>query len=360
MTGPVPDFARARFVATHAELVNVQPEVVFALEDHLRDRHIVEHSMPERAPALGLEGPDESLIWMRDYQPIFARRSDGSLVAYRYLAWNPNRASYRPWHLSEPPEQNSWWDFGHSDPGIVPIEVLPLVHEQGNLVTTGTHIFVSKQLIDDNRIEWDEPHLRAAGYRPRGPDEIIALLANALGRASSDVVVLDRLPGEATGHVDLFMMPIAEDIVVVPEVTNEGIDAVVDPGERGFAIAAQDFLDDVASRLEAEGVSAPRLPMLPPRIVAVDDATDDEGPWGLTYLSPANGLLIRGGDSAEVYLPVVAAHRLPADHAELQRRYVGYWRRFFAAHGWTPHFVNVDRLSTLLGLLRCVTAVTPY
>ena len=360
--GPVPDFAPIRFVTTHSELDSVQPDLAEALDASLGERHLIERWAPLRA--VDDEHPDEfddSLLWMRDYQPIFARRQDGKLVAVRYLAWNPNRSTYRPQHLGHPPERDFIWAHDGPLPDPVPIVPLPLVHEQGNLVTTGRLIFVSRQFVEDNGIDWEQRHLTASGYHPRPPDEVITLLAKTLGRPPADVVVLDHLPAEATGHVDLFLMPIDADTVMVPEITEDGIDAARDAGEHAIALLAREFLDRVAEQLRARRLIVPRLPMLPPRIVSIDDSVgEDGGDWGVTYMSPANGLLVRDRTAADVYLPVFTRTKLRRDVAALQARYIRKWKRFFVRHGWTPHVVPADRLAGLLGLLRCVTAVTPY
>lgn len=371
--GPVPDYAPLDSVWTHPQLDSIAPDLPRTLTRLLGERHRVETWVPpppgsddleltddpEKHPDDALDGAitepdreDDSLVWMRDYQPIFVRRRDGGVKVLRYLHGNANRASYLP------------LDHPTADPfppsrGVEPaatFEPLPLLHENGNLVVAGRWLLMTDLIVEDNALPDDRPHMEAAGYRARGPLEVLTMLGRAFDRPPEDIVILPRMPAEQTGHVDLFVMALEDDLVVVPEIRAEAMgsgDVAADPD---LAEEVRRFLDEVAGRLGERGLRVVRLPMVPPLML---DSVEADEPPDPVFHSPVNGLLLRTADASRVLLPTADLRAVAPGLAKLQRRYERHWSRVFASLGWTPIRVDATTLARYLGLFRCVSQVVP-
>lgn len=363
--GPIPDFAPLSAVLTHRMLEGFDPAIPAALGKLAGRRHRVEPYDPcGRDPGVACEHwpPDGMMIWMRDYQPIFVRRPDGRLKIVRYLSQNPNRTGYvasiaaRVGRARAHPLLAGRSLAAGRRPPIV--ETLPLIHEHGNLVTTGRHVFLTHRVLDENAVPSPDPHLTAAGYRARAPQEVVALLARALERPESDLVILPPLPGEQTGHIDLYVMALDPETVLIPAIPAEGLLATEVPLERALGLDAAAFLDQQAALVASLGLRVERLPMLPPALLPPYDGAVEE-PNEAVFFTPTNGLLLRTPQSAAVLLPAWdAPGRSPAYRA-LNERFRDQWAAFFRSRGWTPHFLDGARVGRRGGFFRCVTAVVP-
>jgi len=338
--GPVPDYAPVRAVYSHAQLARLAPEAADALGVLLPHLHRVEDYDPgEQEPGEAfLE--DTTLVWMRDYHPAYVRAPTGDLEAVHFLSHNPNRARFTPRRLAADAARGA-----------------PLVHENGNLLVAGRWVFVGARLLDDNRDEAPAPHLRAAGYAPRGRAEALALFARALHVEEERVVVLPSMPHEATGHVDLYLMALNDEQVVVPKIALPLEALLADAAELRVARDVRDFLDARAQQLSALGLNVIRLPQLPPLRLQALDAPD--GRRDVVLYSPTNGLLVSAGGERLALLPRFDPAGLRPELAGLSGAYESYWREALRALGWRPHMVNATHLGRYLGLLRCVTATAP-
>lgn len=366
--GPIPDYAPIDSVWTHPQLHSIAPRLGPELDRVLGPRHRIEDYTPpapeaqdpalaedlELDPADLDDEEDSSLVWMRDYQPIYVRRPDGGIKVLRYLHENPNRSAYLPIGDAgaDPfaPER-----LVESIDGPT-FEWLPLLHENGNLVVAGRWVLVTDLLIEDNAADFDLPHLDAAGFVGQDDKAVVATLARALGRSPREIVVLPRMPGEQTGHVDLFVMAISDHVVIVPEIRREALTTADLNVDEALARDVRRFLDDVAARLRHLGLRVVRLPMVPPLVL---EPVDDEEGMDAVFYSPANGLLLRTTESAEVLLPSVDLRDTAPGLAGLQKRYEREWVRVFAAHGWKARRVDATLLGRYLGLFRCVSQVVP-
>jgi len=356
--GPIPDFAPLAAIVTHADLSDMAPQFPRLLDGLLGARHRVDRRVAWAHVILpGETNPaDDTLVWLRDYQPLFVRDADGVVSAVLYLSENPNRSAWC---------------------GLVPQGVrrrtLPLVHENGNLVTTGRYVFVTERILEDNAQQLDAPHLREQGYRPRRPDEVVKLLARALHRQPDDVIVLPAMPYEGTAHVDVFVLAVDESTVAIPLIEDEAL-ALVGPFASQIGEAVRDFLDEQAVRVGSLGLEVVRLPMIPPAIALPDEVElpeDDEideleagwragdADFDLVVFTPANALLVNAGKTRTVILPGFVA---VAQHAPLTALIAGYtrvWAETFSARGWSPQVVDASELVSYQGLLRCTTATLP-
>lgn len=331
--GPVPDYALLGWVVTHERLAVRAPDLVRTLDRLLGDRHVREQYITD-VPAKA-----DGVIWLRDHQPIYVRQRNGILKALRPLHLIRQRLSWVP-------------------PEPVPsffVERLPLLHENGNLIATRRHVFVSARLMVENAEYPRLPTLQALGQRARSRGETLAVLAEAFDRPVEDIVVLPHMPHEVTGHVDMFLMAVDDQTLFVPAVPPEAL-RLAEPGEpTQIAHAIATFLDETAKRVGALGYTVVRPPMLPPTLtLSIDDGNMDPA-----VISPTNGLLLRTRRDAVALMPRPDTAPRPPHSDALARRYAKAWARALSAHGWRSEFVDVADLSQLRGLVRCVTAVVP-
>src|SRR5262245_5300338 len=112
--GPVPDYAPLAIVRTHVQARDLSMEFVDRLRALAGTRHQV----------VGSEESPGTLVWLRDYQPVYIRDGADRLQSLRVR--------------SRLAERN-----GHSFPGDPPAVEVPLVHENGNLVVAGRFVFIS-------------------------------------------------------------------------------------------------------------------------------------------------------------------------------------------------------------------------
>lgn len=372
--GPVADYDRIAGVALHRDTDDMAPELRPTLQ-RLIGRRLVVTSWtalsrdPDDAPG-ELDG---SLRWLRDYQPIYVRDAAGTLFAVRYLSENPNRSAFRTPHRGgarsgvrrkghdwmPTPEGGQW----------VATRTLPLLHENGNLLVVGRRVIVSEKLIADNAIERTEPHLVRAGYRARSRSQVIRLLAKTLLRSEEDILVVPPLPYEATEHVDVFLLPLDERTVMVPGIEERAL-ALTPPAAREVGEDVRDFLEDVATTLEEEGLRVRRWPMIPPAValstpdghgVTAEEADeqDIEADLELLVFSPANALLLNLEDNRVAVLPSFHAAFEDPKTVALSRQYTARWRRELRDRGFETALVDATDLVGYLGLIRCVTAPIP-
>jgi hypothetical protein len=316
--GPVPDFEPMAAVATHAGIAPLAPELPRTLARLLGKRAVT---------VGGASIDDDTLLWLRDYQPLWVRR-DGGLVALRYLSRDAGRSEASP-----PP---GWLDG-------VKVATLPLFLEHGNLVSTGALVLATERLVDDNR--------------PRPRQEILDILA--AGVSPARVVVLPSMPHEPTGHVDVFVLALDRRTVAVPRLDPEAVELVA--GDRALAVAGdvQRFLDDRAAALAALGLEVVRPPMIAPAIAWASGRDESDERPSLVLFTPANTLLLPIGGRRLALVPGFAGAAQDERLAALARRYERSWRDDLAARGWETHVVDATELAGYGGLLRCATAVRP-
>ncbi|MBW2527263.1 MAG: hypothetical protein JRI23_23985 [Deltaproteobacteria bacterium] len=358
--GPIPDFAPMAGIVTHTELADFEPAAADLLTRLLGPHHYVEPApdAAERTASGGPTGPisDDRFVWIRDYHPLWVRSRDGSLKLVRYLADTARRSTYLPppVRAARPSASSRWKEASELEP--VPSEILPLLHANGNLVTNGRLIFVTDLLLEENGGSQQSSYLLAAGFRPRTSAEVLQLLADAVERPVEDVVVLPRMPGEQTGHVDLFLLPLDEQTVVVPELRAEALtnDLMTD-GAEALSFDIQAFLDHVTSILRDLGLTVARLPMLPPIAIHSDDGLGPD----VVIVSPANALLVPVRGMRVVLLPRFELQSFPPEFRRADEQYRREWSELFRTHRWLPVTVEATHLALNQGLLRCASHPIP-
>lgn len=337
-SGPLPDFSPLASVHTHLNLDQIAPDLQRLLSRIAGPRHVIEDTATD----------DDTIVWMRDHQPIYVRRADGSLKVVAYLSENAVRSE------STTHDRSRDAQLGLAD------EVLPLLHENGNLVTNGRLVFVSERIFEDNSAAQSDDLLVKAGYSPRDGDQVVTLLAKALERPVDDIIIVPRMPGEATGHVDVWMLFVDEHTVVIPEVRPEAQARTETVDDHQLSEEVALFLDTEAGHLRDFGLEVVRLPMIAPITVPALNEPAASGLYDTLFVSPANALLLMTDERADIILPSVDVETLLPPVKDLEARYEDEWSEFFDAHGWTPWYTEATELVQYLGLVRCVTAPVPY
>lgn len=246
-------------------------------------------------------------LWMRDYGPVFIRRSDGSgaIVDPFYAARDEvgdRRLDDRfPLLLANALE--------------LPCSYVPVSLEGGNLVHNGYGIGISSyKLVDRNR------------FRNFGNEEFPIVVSSYFSLKSLSLV--PSLPGESTGHVDMFMTFTGPRSVVVAE----GL-----PGEDPAVVAVLDRAIEQLSELDVDGapLNIHRIP-LPSR----------KGDLWRSYTNVfyVNGLLL-----------VPSYSDVPA---EVQERVFQTYRSVMPQWEIVP--VNADGLIATGGFLHCMTLGIPH
>lgn len=353
-SGPVPDFGPHWGLATHVELDGISEELAPSLASALGVNLVIEDDTP-----LPFAFDAGHLIWMRDYAPVYVRSASGVVM------WEPlvERAIRREFHGRATPARPSL--LARRDRPALAARRLPIVLEGGNLVSTGEWAFLTEVIYSDNGRELDPEDeedrlLQKAGYEPRTEREVRAMLSGALSLPKERVVVLPAMPGEATGHVDLFVLALGPHTVMVPRINEKEALAIEDPDALAAGWDALVHLDGVAASLEERGLAVHRWPMLPPiTLPNVDE--DEEEDTSTVFLSPANLVLYDGPAGRLALLPGFDALKLDGRlWSNLQRSYEDQWRKSLDRLGYDVAVIDAAELAPYLGLLRCVTAPVPF
>jgi agmatine deiminase len=165
-------------------------------------------------------------IWIRDWGPLVVRTRDGGRRVidprYSYGRWQDDAA---------PTRLAALWGLPVSRP--------PLTLDGGNLQSDGEgRCLTTEQLLEQNRAEG------------RADDETRALLRTWLG--CDETVVLPRLVGERTGHLDVYVSVTGPGAVLVGR---------YDPADDAANAAV---VDRAAELLAATGFAVTRVPMPAP------------------------------------------------------------------------------------------------
>lgn len=245
-------------------------------------------------------------MWVRDYGPLFARRSDGAIVTVD--------SDY-----SEVDDQNERRSDDAAPKRLAEMLRLPVTEaalhlEGGNLLTNGDGICVSTtSLITRN-----------AG---RGQD------AQSIGRVLRDSfgfrswVYLKALSGEPTGHADMFVTFVARNIAVVGQVDPEADPANAKAMDEAAALLAGEKTSDGPMKVH-------RIPMPP----------NPDGHWrSYTNVIFANKTLL-----VPTYSDVDPA---------LQKRAFAVYAELLP--DWKIVGIDADSLTEKRGILHCITMNVP-
>jgi len=357
--GPIPDFAPLSGIITHVLAGEVCGEMVTRLRERLGSS-LEDRGIGYQGPRGGYGSAGGNMVWIRDYSPTYVRQADGTTQVVRFLSPVPERnnydgATYIPVR-GPSPEHRLFRKPGVTTGGgqWMVSRTVPLDHELGNQIATGRHVFVSERLLKDNA----QPGTRAMqkeGFRPRSAEETTHELASAYGIADDQVVVLPLMPGEATGHVDLYMMALSPDRIMIPEVRQEALDVLGTDQEKQLGGQVRTFLDERAEQIRALGYQVDRLPMMAPVNVTTLPSGDLHG----DFYSPANSILENLPQGKAVLVPTFDAQGSSEAYQQMNQRNVEEWRAYFQSAGWEPEMVDATQLGEGHGLFRCISHPIP-
>ena len=175
-------------------------------------------------------------IWVRDFGPVFVFGPDGSLGAI-----DPSYGRSREKDDSVPKVVAAAFD--------VPIIETELIWEGGNLLSNGRGLLLTTTQSINANVE-----------SGRDAKTAFAFLKNRLG--IRQVVVLEHLRGEKTGHVDMFACFTAPDTVLVGD-----YDESIDPINAGV-------LNRNAARLAQVRIGEEHL-----KVIRIPMPSNDDGVW---------------------------------------------------------------------------------
>lgn len=235
-------------------------------------------------------------MWARDYGPVLVDAGgEPTIVDADYGQFDRPDDDEVPYALAQ-----------HL---LTPVVKTPLMLEGGNLLSNGRGLFLTTtKLLEDNADVQDEQAVRDWMERMYG---------------AAEMLFLEPLEGESTGHVDMFAAFTAPHVVVV---------ASCDPQQDATNAAVLDRNAERLSQIRVKGrkLRVERIPMPP----------HDDGIWR-TYTNVvfANGVLL---------VPVYPGHD---EQGQLQA--IQTYCRLLP--GWRVVPVNANRLIECGGALHCVT-----
>jgi hypothetical protein len=317
---------------------------------------VLQAKLPGKVATLpiGYDGPqsgyskDPNLVWLRDYLPGWVRNAQGELAAVKAQSPNATRESttLTTWVPVHPPKpgQRLFAAPGSTTGGRwLESKTMPLFHENGNLVAAGAYALATTKLLEDNPSKD-----RAA---------VTSEFAAAIGTPKSHVLFLDKMPGEKTGHVDLFAQSLGANEVMIPEIRAEAMAAITMGHELALGEAVRAHLDKQAGLLTACGLKVTRLPMMPP-VYLEQDSAQPTG-WNGVFYSPANALLVNEGTRKFAFVPSFKPEGFPPAYQALVKQYEGEWKREYEKRGFETEVIDATRCGRAYGLFRCLTATQP-
>lgn len=245
-------------------------------------------------------------LWLRDFGPLLA--SDGP-------RWTALDFCYNRRSGPAPRDRDDKAAAVLAERLHVPVEPVPLAIEPGNILSNGAGIVLTTTRSLDANIQPDRPKEAA-----------LAQLGRCLGAA--EIVVLEPLQGDTTGHVDLFACWTDRHTVVLGR---------YDPADDPFNAP---ILERNAERLAKVRAADGR----PLRVVRVPMGDNADGRFR-TY---TNVLFVAG----RLFVPSYRGEKAKTN--EEVEAVFGQ-----ALPGWKIRRVACDRLIELGGALRCMGLVLP-
>jgi hypothetical protein len=340
-----------------------------------------------------------SMAWIRDRYPLWGRyqsaegNRDIMLIYTNPFSESPHpstgSAEYIP---SVPPAgvpSNTVAVRLSGSTRFVSQRYFPGILEGGNLLWTSHHnnsyIFTSVKTVELNRWisesttqafqqqlakrfegsgfkagNWQREFLqiiRERGHKLAAREQTQADIAGNLSMATSvpteRIIFTEWMPGEKTGHVDIWLGTLRGNLLAVPYIPKKLIDGLGYEHERNFSTGINLWLDRQADMLSnLAGVRVIRLPMLPPK--NLQSSTVSPLGYDATFLSPVN-FSVR---SNRVLIP---EHRgwmdrlAPSDQATVRNEI----SEKLSSLGFEIEFVNAEKIMDKSGGLHCVTADYP-
>lgn len=276
---------------------------------------------------LPIDGPLS--MWARDRYIAMRRVNSKSLPVWLTPQAPPTFDSKRREAESSIPDA-----FNAVEPTCTHVET-PLVLEGGNLVASRTNVYIGANVFRENA---------ALG----GADRVRSLLRDLF--AGKLVIVGDEAGNVPCDHVDMYLTAIDDNKVLVgsPALARQIIASAGDDSKKAlyerlyitpnmpppvgpdFTTARIKLLDDIAARLEAEGIDVGRIPY----------ADSRGGDFIVTY----NNVLQETRDGKRVV--IMPIYNIPALDAAARKAYESL--------GMQVRAVDVSTISHLVGAVRCI------
>ena len=237
-------------------------------------------------------------MWARDFGPLTVRQPNG------------HATMVDTWYTSADRAEDDAIPEVLAETMTLPFVSASLFLDGGNLLSNGQGLLIATYHLVDKNLSAD-----------RGPLEIRMNLGQLFG--AREVIFLEPLIGEPTGHVDMFCTFVSADTVVV---------ASIDP-----AVDAENarILDHNAARLASVRVGHKRL-----RVVRVQMPKHDDAIWrSYTNVIYANGLLM---------VPIYAEKDPAGSRAAL-----AIYKRLLP--DWQVEPIDAEILAGLGGALHCIS-----
>ena len=189
--------------------------------------------------------PGWQSIWARDWGPVALNDADGQLALADF--------NYDPFSKADDATPSEF-----AKRIQVPRLSLPLYLEGGNMMSDGNgSCFVSEVALKANQKKQKEEDQTFT------ESEFKQLLSDYLGCESTEL--LDAMPYEPTGHIDMWMKFIDSEQVLVSRLDDKTIETVA-AEEKQQAIEIQSFLNAKANRLRELGYQVITIPLPAPLI----------------------------------------------------------------------------------------------
>lgn len=276
-------------------------------------------------------------LWMRDYGPGFARTTDGS-NAVRVLR-------YQPWSQEGSVEVPKLF----ADAAGLQVVEVPVRIDGGNILINSDGVCLTTEGGTPARNPLEKDQSEAEVHRA---------LRDFAG--CTEVVALPRIPGEGTGHVDMFFKFLKNDVVAVGRMDDDAVARSGDPEE---ARAQQKALVVARKILSDKGFKIVDIPV--PAIVY--------GQAHAMNRSYVNGVILNGtilvprferfyaiqhfdfempeGDDNPLWRDYPDEDRIP----EFERLV----KEGYESAGLKVRFVNADRIGAYYGALHCAIIGVP-
>jgi len=276
-------------------------------------------------------------LWMRDYGPGFARSTDGSNVVkvLRYQAFSQQGSTEVP-------------ELFAKAAGLALIDV-PVRMDGGNILINSDGVCL--------RTEGGTP-----GRNPTEKDQSEAEVHLALRdfAGCTDIIALPPIPGEGTGHVDMFFKFLANKFVAVGQMDDT---AVADSGEPDVALEQQKSLRNAKRILIARGFRVVDIPV-PAIVFGGQDAMNR---------SYVNGIILNGTIYVPKFENFYAIQHFEADLPEdddnklwqqypdqnRTQEYEKAVKEAYEGSGLKVAFVKADKVAAYYGALHCAVIGVP-
>ena len=191
----------------------------------------------------------------------------------------------------------------------------------------------------------------------RGWDSTPLKLAEALEIDPTRVQVLPRMPGEASGHLDVYLLALPRDRVVIPEIPEAALAAIGYAHEVAVGRLVQTFLDERAEALAAQGLLVDRLPMMPP--IHLKAARDRPEGWAGVAVSPTNTPLLHIGDKKIAFIPAYPSAGFGEAYRAQAEANMATWSAYFEQLGYSTQLVDATGVVDAGGNLTRVYVAEP-